>query len=132
MNDIYDQLLTVVDFQQVYNNEKNIVICVTVFCEVCDQAIVEKLRSLNIILYWFSRSPYYKHSYSTNHNDSNEKKTLNWYVNDDIQRYYSIDNNYLESNIPDIIRLLKAERIIISHYTSRDQLEVLLLTLSHF
>ena len=49
---------------------------------------------------------------------------IHYYVNEKLLKHFDISNEYLWKHIPKVIRLLKAERIVISQYQSHDLLEV--------
>lgn len=106
-----------IDFQYLYHNV-NTIICVTIVCESPNKEIINSLLSQGIILYVFDQSPYYKHSYT-----KPDSQHVHYYVSEKLLKHFDIDNEYLYSNIPKAIRLLKAERIVITHYNSPDFLE---------
>ena len=86
----------------------------------CDGlAIIQMLLTLPILLYVFDQSPYYKRSYINPARDH-----VSFYCAKTISNYYEVPNDYLQINIPKIVRLLRAERIVIGTYTSPDRLEV--------
>ena len=130
---MYYRITTVVDFQKLHKKENDEIICIIIFCESPSQgnpfiqyklhnsyiAIIQSLLSKNIILYVFDQSPYYKHSYT-----NPDLARVHHYASDEISSRWNIDSNWLTSNIPSVIRLLKSERLIISEYTSPNQLEV--------
>ena len=84
-----------------------------------DVAVIQTLLALPIILYVFDQSPYYKRSYINPARDH-----VSFYCAKTISNYYEVPEDYLQVNIPKIVRLLRAERIVIGTYTSPDRLEV--------
>ena len=127
---LYYRITAVVDFQKLHKKENEEIICIIIFCESPSQgktfipyylyiAVIQSLLSKNIILYVFDQSPYYKHSYT-----NPDLSKVHHFVSDEISSRWNIDSNWLTSNIPSVIRLLKSERLIISEYTSPNQLEV--------
>lgn len=85
------------------------------------------LLTLPILLYVFDQSPYYKRSYINPARDH-----VSFFCAKTISNYYDVPDDYLQVNIPKIVRLLRAERIVIGTYTSPDRLEALLLfSISH-
>lgn len=94
-------------------------VCVTIICESPEKEIINELLSLDIILYVFDRSPYFKQSYT-----NPDSQFIHYYVSEKLLNQYAIDNEYLYTHIPKVIRILKAERIVISQYNSPDLLEV--------
>ena len=110
--------MTILDFQALYHNTDSI-ICVTIICESPNKEIINSLLNQDIILYVFDESPYFKHSYTNPTPDH-----IHYYVNEKLLKHFDISNEYLWKHIPKVIRLLKAERIVISQYQSPDLLEV--------
>ena len=53
-----------------------------------------------------------------------KNSNIHYYVNEKLLKHFDISNEYLWQHIPKVIRLLKAERIVISQYQSPDLLEV--------
>ena len=81
--------------------------------------MINVLLTLPIILYVFDQSPYYKRSYINPNRES-----VSFYFGKHVTQYFDIPEDYLKSNIPKVVRLLHAERIVIGTYTSPDRLEV--------
>lgn len=84
--------------------------------------LVQALLTQPILLYVFDQSPYYKHSYT-----SPDVDHIHAYVSESIQNLWDVDSTWMMNHKPKVVRLLQAERLVISEYRSPDQLEVGLL-----
>ena len=118
IDNVYTQLLSVIDMNRLFH-QSDCIICVSLFCESPSESVINVLLTLPIILYVFDQSPFYKRSYINPNRES-----VSFYFGKHVTQYFDIPEDYLKSNIPKVVRLLHADRIVIGTYTSPDRLEV--------
>ena len=115
--------------------KSNQLLCVIIFCEfpnkgmelsvVSHSDIIQALLCQPILLYVFNQSPYYKHSYT-----NPDVEHVHTYVSEHISNLWDVNPSWMMEHIPKAVRLLQAERLVVSEYRSPDQLEVYFLILS--
>ena len=89
--------------------------------------LLQALLTQPILLYVFDQSPYYKHSYT-----SPDINHVHAYVNEQISNLWDVNPSWMMDHKPRVVRLLQAERLVISEYRSPDQLYFVFIEYSVF
>lgn len=111
-------MVSVLDFQNLYHRTNQIVRIVVV-TEDPDEAALQAILDHGTLLYVFNLSPYYKSSFV-----SPDASRVKAYASDRLRKYFDITEEFLQRHVPDVVTLLKSERIVVSSYKSPDHLEV--------
>ena len=109
--------MSVLDFQNLYHRTNQIV---RVVVEIRSPSVVFiGILDHGTLLYVFNLSPYYKSSFV-----SPDASRVKAYASDRLRKYFDITEEFLQRHVPDVVTLLKSERIVVSSYKSPDHLEV--------
>ena len=72
-----------------------------------------------LLLYVYDLSPYFKQTYV-----SPDPSRIHCFVGSSISDVWNVSPEWLMENCPSVVRLLQAERLVVSQYHSPDKLEV--------
>ena len=81
--------------------------------------MIQALLSKPLLLYVYDLSPYFKQTYV-----SPDPSRIHCYVGSSVSDVWNVSPEWLLENRPSVVRLLQAERLVVSQYHSPDKLEV--------